>query len=165
MRELRAVNIGFESPTEALRHMESVLQDLRHGLRSLARAPAFSLASLLTLALGIGATAAIFSVTYGVLLRPLPYPNAERLFVLASPGTFNLSGQIFHYVRERVQSFENVAASGGVGGWNLSNGRQAEHVIGMTVSRRYFDVIGIRPAIGRGFNVLRTSLAVRAQSS
>jgi putative ABC transport system permease protein len=137
-----------------------MFQDIRHGLRSLTRTPSFVVAALLTLALGIGSTAAIFSIAYAVLLKPLPYPDAERLFVLAAPATLpgtdisvNQTGEVFHYLRDRVRSFENIAAHGASGGWNLSSGTRAEHVTGMTVSRGYFDVIGVRPAIGRGFAV------------
>jgi putative ABC transport system permease protein len=137
-----------------------MFQDIRHGLRSLMRTPSFLVAALLTLALGIGSTAAIFSIAYAVLLKPLPYPDADRLFVLASPETssaaelrVNQTSEIFHYLRDRVRSLENVAAHGGAGGLNLASGTKAEHVTGMTVSRGYFDVIGVRPAVGRGFNV------------
>jgi putative ABC transport system permease protein len=138
-----------------------MFQDIRHGLRSLMRTPSFVVAALLTLALGIGSTAAIFSIAYAVLLKPLPYPDADRLFVLASPGpstqptliNTSQTGEIFHYLRDRIRSLENIAAHGGAGGWNLISGTHAEHVTGMTVSRGYFDVIGVRPAFGRGFSV------------
>jgi predicted permease len=125
------------------------------------RTPSFLVAAMLTLALGIGSTAAIFSIAYAVLLKPLPYPDADRLFVLASPPmsaqstdiNVRQTGEIFHYLRDRIRSFENVAANGGTGGVNLTTGTKAEHVTGMTVSRGYFDVVGVRPAIGRGFSV------------
>src|SRR5688572_23882581 len=138
-----------------------MVQDIKQGFRSLMRTPSFLVAALLTLALGIGSTAAIFSIAYAVLLKPLPYPDADRLFVLASPPTSAQStdinvrqtGEIFHYLRDRIRSFENVAANGGTGGMNLTSGAKAEHVTGMTVSRGYFDVVGMRPAIGRGFSV------------
>ncbi len=130
-------------------------------MRSFFRTPSFLVAALLTLALGIGSTAAIFSIAYAVLFKPLPYPAADRLFALASTanptqtGPINAlqTGEVFHYLRDRVRSFENIAAHGGAIGWNLSIGTQAEHVTGMTVSRGYFDVIGVRPAVGRGFSV------------
>ncbi len=138
-----------------------MIQDITHGFRSLMRTPSFLIAALLTLALGIGSTAAIFSIAYAVLLKPLPYPGADRLFMLASPaisgqsGVSNTSqtGEIFYYLRDRMRSLENIAAHGGAGGWNLVSGTHAEHVTGMTVSRGYFDVIGVRPAVGRGFSV------------
>ena len=138
-----------------------MFQDVRHAYRSLMRTPSFLIAALLTLALGIGSTAAIFSIAYAVLLKPLPYPAADRLFVLAHPAPSGQAadvniyetGEIFHYMRDRVRSFENIAAHSVAGGVNLSTGAQAEHVSRMTVSRGYFDVIGIRPALGRGFSV------------
>jgi putative ABC transport system permease protein len=137
-----------------------MFQDIRHSLRSLMRTPSFLVAALLTLGVGIGSTAAIFSIAYAVLLKPLPYPDAERLFVLASPQTssdadirVNQTSEMFHYLRERVRSLENVAAQGGAAGVNLVSGAKAEHVTAMPVSRGYFDVIGVRPAVGRGFSV------------
>ena len=138
-----------------------MFHDIRHGCRSLMRTPSFLVAALLTLGLGIGSTTAIFSIAYAVLLKPLPYPDADRLFVLASPDTSsgaelrtNQTSEIFHYLRERVRSLENVAAHGGAMGLNLVSGTKAEHVTGMPVSRGYFDVIGVRPAVGRGFTVV-----------
>ncbi len=120
-------------------------------MRSFLRTPSFLVAALLTLALGIGSTAAIFSIAYSVLFKPLPYPAADRLFALASTanprqtGPINAlqTGEVFHYLRDRVRSFENIAAYGGAIGWNLSMGTQAEHVTGMTVSRGYFDVMAL----------------------
>jgi predicted permease len=139
--------------------MSAIIQDVRHGLRSLLRTPSFLTAALLTLALGIGSTAAIFSIAYAVLFKPLPYPAADRLFVMASPENPNQvarlstaqTGEIFFYLRDRVRVLENVAAHGGAIGWNLAAGKQVAHVTGMPVSRGYFDVIGVRPVVGRGF--------------
>ena len=62
--------------------MASMMADLRHGVRGLRRSPGFALTAMLTLALGIGATTAIFTLVYDVMLRPLPYPNADRLVVM-----------------------------------------------------------------------------------
>jgi predicted permease len=140
--------------------MGALFQDVRHGFRSLRRNPSFLTAALLTLALGIGSTAAIFSLAYAVLFKPLPYPAPERLFVMAStenpgqvgPLSTSQTGEIFHYLRDRLRSLENVAAHGSAIGWNLASGNQAAHVTGMPVSRGYFDVIGVGPAVGRGFN-------------
>jgi putative ABC transport system permease protein len=125
------------------------MSDLRQIVRGLLRAPGFTLAVVVTLALGIGATAAIFSVVYAVLLKPLPYPAPERLFVLG-PGA--QTGEVFHYVRDRIDAFENVAARRGTTGWNLVAGAHVEHVIGVPVSRGYFDVLGVPPLVGRGFS-------------
>jgi putative ABC transport system permease protein len=129
-----------------------MLLDIRHGLNSLLRAPSFTIASLLTLALGIAATAAIFSVSYAILLKPLPYPESHRLFVLGSEGRSLLTGEIFHYVRNRARTFEHVATHARVAGWNLVSSGRAEHVNGMRVSQRYFDVLGVPPAVGRAFS-------------
>src|SRR5262249_37373115 len=94
-------------------------QDLRYGLRTMRKRPGFTLAPVLTLALGIGSTAAIFSVVNAVLLRPLPFPNGERLMAvysrfLPSSGIdfpyFGLSGPEFADIRSRVDAFAGVAA-------------------------------------------------------
>lgn len=83
--------------------MEHVLRDFRYATRSLRRTPAFTLAALATLALGIGATAAVFGVVNAALLAPPPYPDPQRLFVMGS------NGQIFNYLRDRSRSFTRIA--------------------------------------------------------
>lgn len=134
--------------------MDRLIQDIRHGGRALMRDRAFSLTALLTLALGIGATTAIFTVVNAVLLTPPPYPAPDRLYVLSNPPDIgSQTGQMFHYIRDRASAFENVASNGGALGWNLVKGNHAEYVTGMPVSRGYFDVVGVRPLIGRSFNV------------
>src|SRR5579862_2719579 len=95
--------------------MESLLQDIRFGIRMLGRKPGFTLLSALALALGIGANTCVFSVLNGVLLRPLPYKNADRLVMLwnRSPGLNVaedwLSPAEYFDVKEGAQSFEQVA--------------------------------------------------------
>ena len=127
--------------------MDSVLHDLRMAVRSLRRAPAFALASLATLAVGIGATTAMVSVVNAVLLEPPPYREPHRILVLGYQD-----GQTFHYVRERARGFQQIAAHGGSSGWNLLVGEHAEYVRGVPVSEGFFDVLGTAPLLGRGFS-------------
>ncbi len=132
--------------------MDSFWQDTRYAARSLRRAPASTLAALATLALGIGATTAIFSVVNAALLTPPPYPEPDRILVLGYPDGGSQDGQIFHYVRERAQSFQRMAAHSGSSGWNLVVGDRAEYATGVPVSEGFFEVLGVAPLLGRGFS-------------
>jgi len=134
-------------------------QDLRYAARTLRKRPAFSLAAVLTLALGIGSNAAIFTVINAVLLRPLPFPASERLVAvytrfLPSSGIDSpfspLSGPEFADVRGRVDAFA-VTAAYGFGNRNLSRADEVERVLTMRVTPGFFDVLGIGPALGRTF--------------
>ena len=130
--------------------LESILQDARYAVRTFRRAPAFTAAALLTLALGIGATTAIFSVVNAVLLRPLPYPAADRLVVFTDGEKPATTGYLtFADIRDRARSFEALAA---VRSWQttLVTG-EAERLQGLRVSADYFSVLGVQPALGRGF--------------
>ena len=132
---------------------ESFLQDLRYAARTYRRTPAFTLAALVTLALGIGATTAIFSVVNSVLLRPLPYANPDRLVGVGDggrPGDVNQLGfGTFEDYRDRNRSFEHLVA---VRSWQTTLvTSEAERLAGMRVSWNYFDMLGARPALGRTF--------------
>jgi predicted permease len=135
--------------------VETTVQDLRYGLRTLRRTPGFTLAAVLTLALGIGANTAIFSVVNAVLLRSLPYPEPDRLvqFVWRSAeGEWaGINGAEFLYFRDRLRSVEAFAASSGAGSFNLVSGERAEHVSGLYVSKDYFPVLRVHPHLGSGF--------------
>jgi putative ABC transport system permease protein len=135
--------------------MSTIVHDLRYAFRTLHRAPGFTLVAAVTLALGIGANTAIFSVFYGVLLRPLPYPEPDRLVQLAQHtgdyrGEMNVTYPEFRFLEERSESFSAVAATTPVG-FNIATGSEAMRVAGLRVSRGYFDVLGVQPALGRGF--------------
>jgi predicted permease len=135
--------------------METVLQDLRYGFRMLWKNPGFTALTVITLALGIGANTAIFSVVYGILFRPLPYPHPERIVQISrtyrgEPETTSFTYPAFEFWKNHAQPFEYVGASTGEG-FNLAGTSQAEHVRGLHVSADYFHVLGISPSLGRGF--------------
>ena len=136
--------------------MHILWQDLRYGLRMLLRKPAFTLVAVLTLALGIGANTAIFTVVNAVLLRPLPYPEPERIMELGRGYAANdintPNMQRFVFWHEHSQSFEAMAAHRSIGsGVNLAGGDEPEYVPGLRVSVDFFRVLGVGPAVGRSF--------------
>jgi putative ABC transport system permease protein len=137
--------------------METFLQNLRHGLRTLAKSPGFTTVAILTLALGIGANAAIFSVINAVLLQPLSYPNPDRLveLELSSPqGNGDITSiPKFNVWRVQTQVFDSVAAYDfGGPGINLTGSDRPEQIKGIRVSADYFRVFGAPMEIGRTFS-------------
>jgi len=142
--------------------MQTVLQDLRYTLRQFRRSPGFTLMAVLTLALGIGATTAVFSLVDAVLLHPLPFAQPERLVALntleqqrASSGPADVPADTsypnFFDWRDRARSFQNMASYQG-GSFTLSLANvPARRIDGMTVSSDFFRVLGIDPALGRSF--------------
>ena len=135
--------------------MDSLGRDVRQALRGLLRAPAFTLVAVLTLGLGIGANTAIFSVLYGVLLRPLPLPEPDRLIAFEE-GARGQSWQMsvthsqFRFFQEHSTVFEAVAVSTSTG-FNLTTADAAERLDVQRVSKDYFHVLGVAPATGRDF--------------
>ncbi|MDQ3917106.1 MAG: ABC transporter permease, partial [Acidobacteriota bacterium] len=134
--------------------MGTLWQDLRFGARVLFRQPAFTLVATLTLALGIGANTAIFSVVNAVLLSPLPFPEQDRivdLFETFSPGGFgNLSVPNLRDWQRENTTLENIAAYA-PGTFNLQAGDAPQRLSGLRVGANYFDVFGLRPQLGRTF--------------
>jgi putative ABC transport system permease protein len=137
--------------------MNSLLQDLRYGFRMLVNKPAFTLVAGLTLALGIGANTAIFSVVNSALLRPLPYPNAERLMTIwedhrARNGPENewTSPPGFEDWRDQAKSFDHVVA---LQNWQptLTGQGEPERLLGAQVSHDTFTMLGVAPTLGRSF--------------
>jgi len=130
------------------------MADLRYALRALARTPGFTLAVVLTLALGIGVNSAIFSVVYGVLLRPLPYASPDRLVVLYGRypqfGRAATSLPDFQDWRAGTHSFEQLAARHG-GTFILTGDGEPERVVADRVTSNFFTTLGVRPALGRTF--------------
>lgn len=139
--------------------VERLLQDVRYGIRALRRSPAFTVSALLTLALAIGANSAVFSVVRGVLLRPLPFPRPDELYLVSylpndlpfkiGPGM--VDRQLLEY-RARQRSFVHVASYGN-GSATLSGAGDATHLAGARVEPGFFDVMGVAPQRGRAFAV------------
>ena len=133
-----------------------MLTDLRHAFRSLSRAPGFAVVATVTLALGIGATSAMFTVTNRLVLQPLPFPASERLVLLwgskPQDGLAELpsSQPDFEDMRAQARSFESLAAWA-LGRGNVKDGAEPEQVQFAIVTSSLFDVLRVRPALGRGF--------------
>lgn len=137
--------------------VELLLQDLRYGLRMLRKSPAFAAIAIITLALGIGANSAIFSVVNGVLLQPLPYDDPGRLMDVFSSApsrgfqTFNsTSPPDFRALRERNRTLADLSASY-TNSFNLTGTDMPERLRGDTVSWEYFNTLGVKPVLGRSF--------------
>jgi predicted permease len=138
--------------------MDTFAQDVRHALRLLRRDPAFTVTALATLALGIGLNTAIFSVAYGVLWRPLPYPTPDRLVIVASAQQTATGVRAFSTwplvtyegLRPRATTLEHLAAYTSVDGQLTGRGEPLQ-VPALTVSPNFFDTLGITPARGRAF--------------
>ncbi len=135
---------------------ESVWRDVRYGVRVLRRSPGFTLAAVVTLALGIGANAAIFSVIYGVLLRPLPYREGERLVVVRQQARLNNASSLgfsvkeFFDYRDQSQTMESMVEHHSMN-FILYGRDEPERVQTGVVSSNFFDVLGVKPLLGRSF--------------
>ncbi|HEY1209432.1 MAG TPA: ABC transporter permease, partial [Terracidiphilus sp.] len=133
--------------------MSTLLQDLRQGSRVFVKSPGFTLAVLATLALGIGANTALFTVINTVLLHPLPYPESGRIVNITRRGGGTDSVPMFTYWQQNNSLFEDLAAYDFIGsGLNLSGGDRPELVQGLHVSRNYFRLFGAKPILGRTFS-------------
>jgi putative ABC transport system permease protein len=134
-----------------------VSQDIRYAFRMLRKQPGFSVIAILTLALGIGANTAIFSIVNAVLLRPLPYPNADRIMVLnesSGPGQdYSVALPDYFDWRNDNTVFEHLACTHKESR-NLSGvpGREPERISCASVTRNFFNIIGLPPKIGRTFS-------------
>jgi putative ABC transport system permease protein len=164
-RHARVALYGVETTTDAYRDrrrvpaIDSLLRDARYGLRTLTKAPAFSLAAIVILALGIGANTAIFSVVNAVILRPLPLADSARIMrVWHTPPKEQFGNRpIFavspaNYLDWRAQNhvFDRMATYGGRR-FTLTGRGAAEALVGATVSADFFDVLGVRAIAGRTF--------------
>jgi putative ABC transport system permease protein len=130
------------------RWLEDAAADLRHGARLLRRSPGFAAVVVLTLALGIGANTAVFSVVNGVLLRPLPYAEPDRLVVVRA-GMSTLGE--FLEVRGRVESFEQIATFSSHHHVSLTGEGEPERLASASVTPELFPLLGARPLLGRTF--------------
>ncbi len=133
--------------------LETALQDARHAVRMLWRAPWFTAAAALTLAVGIGVNTAMFGVVYGVLIRPLPYPDAGRLHFLfqTNPhgGRTRLTPLDFVDLHAQLRSMRTAAIVGN--GFTFTGHGDSELAIGHSVSGEFFELLGTTPALGRTF--------------
>ena len=149
---------GVEQTREAARDtrklwLDSIWQDLRFGLRGLRRNPGFTAAVVLTLGLGIGANSAIFSVVNGLMLRPLPVRDADRLTVLAvsnGPGDMPeaLSRLLMEDYRSQSDAFEDMVGYG-IDFAGLAADNRADRIALTYVTGNYFGMLGLEPAAGR----------------
>jgi putative ABC transport system permease protein len=135
--------------------LETLFHDLRFGARMLFKNPGFSLIAIFTLALGIGANTAIFSVVNAVLLSSLPYAEAERLVQLAERSRegvrFNVAYPNFEDWRVRAQSFEGMASIRDQS-FNLTGVNKPTQLLGRTVNWNFFSLLGVQPQLGRSFS-------------
>src|SRR5205085_585318 len=141
--------------------MQTLWQDLRYGARTLLKKPGFSLVAVITLALGIGANTAIFSVVHAVLLRPLPFAAQERLVVASKQDAtahnpfVELSVPEVKDWQAQAHSFESLAAMPTTVygyGYVLSGRGEAVQLESAKVSGSFFTLLGVKPARGRVFN-------------
>ena len=157
--ELRDHDRRRERARHRRESMSDILQDLRHGLRGLRRAPGFTLVAALTLALGIGATTAIFSVVHAVLLRPLPYAHAGRSAMVWLDNRRGNNAEDIHSwpnfadLRAQTRAFDEIAGFA-TGGFNLTQGCadaacEPERVPAARTTANLFAVLGTRPLLGR----------------
>ncbi|MBZ5602633.1 MAG: ABC transporter permease [Acidobacteriia bacterium] len=134
--------------------MESLLQDLKFGFRQLRKAPAFTAAAILTLALGIGANATIFTWFSSIILNPVPGADGRRLLSIRwsteKGENRSMSWLDYQDYAKRNHTLEKFAAVG-MAPFSLGDGREPERIWGMLVSANYFDTMGVRPALGRAF--------------
>src|SRR4051812_29332986 len=130
-----------------------MLQDFRYALRQLIKAPSFTIVAVLTLALGIGACTAIFSVVNTVLLRPLDYPDPAQLVMIRETQLpqfpeFSVSPPNFIDWQKQTKSYEYLAAYGGAS-LNLTGEGEPQRLVGVKATAQYFDVYGVKPILGR----------------
>jgi putative ABC transport system permease protein len=136
--------------------METIIKDIRYGIRGLLKRPGFTIIALITLALGIGANTAIFSVVNAVLLRPLPFQDPEQLVIVWEDATFagfpRNTPAPANYVdwKNQNQSFSDMAASHETS-FNLTGDGEPERVSAYSVTANFFPLLGVQPLLGRSF--------------
>jgi putative ABC transport system permease protein len=138
--------------------LETIWQDVRHGARILAKNPGFSLSAILSIAIGVGANAAMFSVADGLIFRPLPVPDAGGLVTVTGTTptgedrNIDLSYPDYADLRDRAQSFEGLAAIDGmIASLTRRRDEPAQGTFGQAVSANFFDLLHVRPTLGRWF--------------
>src|ERR1044072_2784523 len=137
--------------------METLLKDIRYGVRNLLKHPTFAATALITLAIGIGANTTIFSFVNGILLRPLPYPQSERLVVInetaLKQGVPSMSISFPNFLDWRAQNhvFADIAAYGLGRSFSLTGVGEPERIRGVAVSQGTFEILRVAPVLGRTF--------------
>jgi putative ABC transport system permease protein len=137
--------------------METLLKDIRYGVRNLLKHPTFAATALITLAIGIGANSTIFSFVNGILLRPLPYPQSERLVVINETafkqGVSAMSISFPNFLDWRAQNrvFEDISAFGDGSSFSLTGAGEPERLRGASVSQGTFELLRVAPVLGRTF--------------
>jgi putative ABC transport system permease protein len=137
--------------------METLLKDVRYGIRNLLKNPTFTATALITLAIGIGANSTIFSFVNGILLRPLPYPQSERLVVInetaLKQGIPSMSISFPNFLDWRAQNrvFEDISAFGTGSSFSLTGAGEPERLRGASVSQGTFELLRVAPVLGRTF--------------
>src|ERR1700685_4414378 len=132
---------------------ETLAQDSRYALRMLVKSPGFTAVTILTLALGIGANTALFSLINSVLLGTLPVPNPQELVVIkytdvrSQEAEEDFSYPMYQAIRDKNTVFANVLTRSGVD-FNASYGGQSERAVGEMVSGNYFETLGVQPFLG-----------------
>ena len=156
LRRARVEFGGLEGAKEECRDargatiVESLVQDLTFGVRSMLRAPGFTVVAVIALALGIGANAAIFSVVNAVLLRPLEYKDSDRLVTILHEGNDPVAAANYIDWRDQAGSFEAMGAADYYSP-NLTGGDQPEHLLGLKVTQNLLPMLGVEPLLGRLF--------------
>ncbi len=154
--ECITIDIQYAREVRTMEWIESLWTDFRYALRTLRRTPVFTTVAILTLALGIGATSAIFTLVNGILLRPLPYPEPDRLVrvIQSYPeiglDTWGVSQQNIALYRDRATDFEAFAGYRSAT-LTMLGSTGAERLSGARVSADFFRVMGVHPLIGREF--------------
>src|SRR5690606_775111 len=132
--------------------LEDVSRDAQYAVRALTRTPTFALVAILTLGLGLGAATAVFSVVNGVLLRPLPYPEGDRivrlLHVDEDGPKRNVSEPNFRDWEEQSRSFDALALMAWQGPVSVTGSTEPNRATFAMVSSGFFDVMGVRPTVG-----------------
>jgi predicted permease len=135
--------------------LETLVQDLKYALRMLRKSPGFAAITVLTLALGIGANTAIFSIVNAVFLRPLPFPHSDRIFVVDRVGNrlggHSISMAVFLAWQHEAASFEHFSLVHGRDDASFTGAGEPERISSALVSTEFFPTIGVSPALGRDF--------------
>ncbi len=135
--------------------MTTVLQDLRYAVRNVSKSRALTAIAMATLAIGIGANIAIFSIVNGILLRPLPFRSPEQLVRLyeteAAPGKYPFAGPDFVDWKAQNATFQDMTMFSWPHDTNLSGQGRPDHVLGVPTEANFFSLLGVRPLLGRTF--------------